>query len=139
MKGHVKLEATEEKNLVQAMKRLCVWALKFTPYIAGLPDRINIVPWCPPLFVEVKRRKKYHVREEQKDFGTRCWNDGIPVFIAKGADEYDTIMSEYIRICEEEGMKDAMRRVSVRMAKRFPNRVLAHGIRYSGSVDKPPE
>ena len=81
------LESTVEKRLVRETNARGGWALKFIPSVAGLPDRIILLPGGVIFFVELKRPKGGVVAEHQKVVHAKLKRLGFPVLILSSIDE----------------------------------------------------
>jgi hypothetical protein len=80
------LEASSEAVLVQAIKELGGIALKLQPYVAGIPDRLILMPGGRAFLVELKQEDG-STTKIQRVWHERLAKKGHPVTVLKGADQ----------------------------------------------------
>lgn len=80
------LEASVEGVLMSAVKRKGGVALKLEPYVAGIPDRIVLMPGGRTFLVELKRKGEDPTKV-QKAWHEKLVKKGHNVIVLRGADE----------------------------------------------------
>lgn len=80
------LETSVESVLLQAVKAKGGVALKLQPYVAGIPDRIILLPGGRTYLVELKREKENPTKVQQA-WHARLERKGHPVTVLRGSNE----------------------------------------------------
>lgn len=79
-------ESTVERVLIDEVRKLGGWAVKLAPTVAGLPDRMVLLPDGRVLFVELKTRGG-RVSAIQRVIHRRLSELGHPVTVLWSTDE----------------------------------------------------
>jgi hypothetical protein len=80
------LEASVESVLMSTVKAKKGRALKLQPYVAGIPDRLVLMPGGRAFLVELKRKGE-HPTKVQRVMHDRLAEMGHPVKVLRGSDE----------------------------------------------------
>lgn len=80
-------EQAIENALISRVKERGGLCLKLAPYIAGIPDRLVILPGGNLMFVELKRPKGGVVSPIQRVIHARLEALGVPVHIVSNKEE----------------------------------------------------
>ena len=87
------LETSVESVLVQGVKARGGVALKLQPFVAGVPDRIVLMPGGRTYLVELKQTNE-HPTKIQRHWHDRLRRDGHSVAVLRGADQVREWMSQ---------------------------------------------
>ena len=85
----IQRERAAENKLREGAKRLGGFAIKLIPILAGIPDRLVILPGGRVVFVELKRQSGGRLSEIQKVRHARLRKLGHTVVVLSGTEEVE--------------------------------------------------